>query len=54
MISPTFAAIVFKTHGKRHKPITRLVSPGDVGQLIKPFVFLGYIEADAGGDPLWL
>jgi len=43
--------IVFKTHGKRHGPITRLVSPGDVGQLIKPFVFLDYIEADAGGGP---
>lgn len=39
MISPTSAAIVFKTHGKRHNPITRLVSPCDVGQLIKPFVF---------------
>jgi redox-sensitive bicupin YhaK (pirin superfamily) len=45
------AAIVFKTHGKRHGPITRLVSPGDVGQSIKPFVFLDYIEADAGGGP---
>ncbi len=54
MISPTSAAIVFKTHGKRHNPITRLVSPGDVGQLIKPFVFLDYIEADAGSGPLWL
>jgi redox-sensitive bicupin YhaK (pirin superfamily) len=47
----TSAAIVLKTHGKRHGPITRLVSPGDVGQLIKPFVFLDYIEADAGGGP---
>jgi redox-sensitive bicupin YhaK (pirin superfamily) len=45
------ATIAFKTHGKRHGPITRLVSPGDVGQLIKPFVFLDYIEADAGGGP---
>lgn len=51
MTLPTSTAIVFKTHGKRHGPITRLVSPGDVGQLIKPFVFLDYIEADAGGGP---
>jgi redox-sensitive bicupin YhaK (pirin superfamily) len=51
MNTSTSAAIVFKTHGKRHGPITRLVSPGDVGQLIKPFVFLDYIEADGGGGP---
>jgi hypothetical protein len=39
MISPTFAAIVFKTHGKRHNPITRLVSPGDVGSSSSPLCF---------------
>ncbi len=33
-------AIVFRTRGSTHGPITRLVSPGDVGELIKPFVFL--------------
>src|SRR3954466_4765212 len=30
--------------GRRHGPITRLVSPSDIGQLIKPFVFLDYAE----------
>jgi len=28
-----------------------LVSPGDLGELIKPFVFLDYIEAPAGSGP---
>jgi redox-sensitive bicupin YhaK (pirin superfamily) len=33
-------AIVHRTSGSRHGPITRLVSPGDLGELLKPFVFL--------------
>jgi redox-sensitive bicupin YhaK (pirin superfamily) len=33
-------AIVFRTRGSTHGPITRLVSPGDLGRLLKPFVFL--------------
>jgi redox-sensitive bicupin YhaK (pirin superfamily) len=33
-------AIVHRTRGSVHGPITRLVSPGDLGQLLKPFVFL--------------
>ncbi|WP_313659923.1 pirin family protein [Pseudomonas coleopterorum] len=32
--------IVHLTHGRSHGPITRLMSPGDLGQLLKPFVFL--------------
>ena len=32
--------IVARTRGKTRGPITRLVSPSDLGQLIKPFVFL--------------
>jgi len=32
--------IVHRTRGNRHGPITRLMSPGDLGQLCKPFVFL--------------
>jgi redox-sensitive bicupin YhaK (pirin superfamily) len=32
--------IVFRTSGKTHGPITRLVSPGDLGEVLKPFVFL--------------
>src|SRR5438067_1616946 len=32
--------IVYRTRGLTHGPITRLMSPGDLGELIKPFVFL--------------
>ena len=37
--------IIHRTKGHRSSPITRLVSPSDVGELIKPFVFLDYFEA---------
>jgi redox-sensitive bicupin YhaK (pirin superfamily) len=33
-------AIVHRTRGSAHGPITRLVSPGDLGEFLKPFVFL--------------
>ena len=39
-------AIVERTRGHSHGPITRLVSPSDVGELIKPFVFLDYYDID--------
>src|SRR5258708_30971680 len=38
--------IVHRTRGNSHGPITRLASPSDVGELIKPFVFLDYFEID--------
>jgi len=43
--------IVLRTHGRRHGPITRLVSPGDLGALIKPFVFVDLFDLAAGGGP---
>ena len=43
--------IVLRPRGHSHGPITRLVSPGDVGQLIKPFVFLDYFDADPAHAP---
>jgi redox-sensitive bicupin YhaK (pirin superfamily) len=33
-------AIVYRTRGSSHGPITRLVSPSDLGEFLKPFVFL--------------
>ncbi len=42
-------SIVHKTRGATHGPITRLVSPSDVGELIKPFVFLDFFSAEPGG-----
>ena len=35
-------SVVTRTRGVTRGPITRLVSPSDIGQLIKPFVFLDY------------
>ena len=34
--------IVYRTQGNRRGPITRLVSPSDLGEMLKPFVFLDY------------
>jgi len=34
--------IVRQTRGRRRGPITRLVSPSDLGEMIKPFVFLDH------------
>jgi redox-sensitive bicupin YhaK (pirin superfamily) len=36
--------VAIKTRGRRHGPIVRLVSPSDIGELIKPFVFLDHFE----------
>jgi redox-sensitive bicupin YhaK (pirin superfamily) len=44
-------AIALRTRGHRHGPITRLVSPSDIGALIKPFVFLDLIDAPAADAP---
>jgi redox-sensitive bicupin YhaK (pirin superfamily) len=40
----TMRAIIHRTKGNRHGPITRFVSPGDLGELLKPFVFLDLFE----------
>ena len=32
--------VVARTAGRGHGPITRLMSPGDLGEQLKPFVFL--------------
>jgi redox-sensitive bicupin YhaK (pirin superfamily) len=43
--------IIHSTRGRSHGPVVRLVSPSDVGELIKPFVFLDYFEADPAQAP---
>lgn len=40
--------LVYRTRGRGHGGITRLVSPGDAGQLIKPFVFLDLFDIEPG------
>jgi redox-sensitive bicupin YhaK (pirin superfamily) len=43
--------IIGRTRGRRHGPITRLMSPGDLGGLLKPFVFLDLFEMDEVSFP---
>jgi len=43
-------AIVYRTFGSQHGPIVRLMSPGDLGEFLKPFVFLDLFGFDTTGD----
>ena len=44
--------IVYRTRGYQGGPIARLMSPSDLGQLIKPFVFLDHFHFDGRGRPM--
>jgi redox-sensitive bicupin YhaK (pirin superfamily) len=48
--------IIHRTRGYTHGPIVRLMSPSDLGEQLKPFVFLDLFEADmralAGSMPV--
>ena len=48
--------VVHRTRGYGHGPIVHLMSPSDLGEELKPFVFLDLFEADmrdlAGGMPI--
>jgi redox-sensitive bicupin YhaK (pirin superfamily) len=37
-------AIAQRTRGRTHGPMTRLMSPSDLGQILKPFVFLDLFD----------
>ena len=39
--------VVYRTRGQAHGPLVRLVSASDIGQLIKPFVFLDLVDTHA-------
>ena len=41
--------IQYRTRGHGHGPITRLMSPSDLGEVIKPFVFLDIFDMDQRG-----
>jgi redox-sensitive bicupin YhaK (pirin superfamily) len=41
--------ISYRTRGHGHGPITRLMSPSDLGEAIKPFVFLDIFDMDLRG-----
>jgi redox-sensitive bicupin YhaK (pirin superfamily) len=38
-------AIVTRTAGRQHGAVKRLVSPSDLGEVLKPFVFLDYFDS---------
>src|SRR3982074_1500925 len=40
--------IAHRTYGRRHGPITRLMSPSDLGEILKPFVFLDLFNTEGG------
>lgn len=46
-VAPSTRAITHRTRGRTQGPVTRLMSPGDLGQVLKPFIFLDLVNFDA-------
>lgn len=44
-------ALTHRSRGHVGGPITRLMSPGDLGQLVRPFVFLDLFDLDGARGP---
>src|SRR5258708_39438667 len=44
--------IIYRTSGQTHGPITRLMSPSDLGEILKPFVFLDLAGFDGRFAPM--
>jgi redox-sensitive bicupin YhaK (pirin superfamily) len=44
--------LVYRTQGRTHGPITRLMSPSDLGEVVKPFVFLDLAVFDGKGPTM--
>jgi hypothetical protein len=45
--------IALLASGRRHGPITRLITPWDIGELTRPFIFLDYAQLAPGPRPLF-
>jgi len=45
-VSSGVRRVVSRTRGVNHGAITRLMSPGDLGEILKPFVFLDLFDID--------
>src|SRR6185437_2997134 len=43
-VRPSVRRITQRTHGQTHGPVTRLMSPPDFGEILKPFVFLDLFD----------
>src|SRR5262252_9638328 len=48
---PSIRNIIYSTRGTTRGPITRLVSPSDLGEAMKPFVFLDLAHFDGRSEP---
>jgi redox-sensitive bicupin YhaK (pirin superfamily) len=46
--------IVRRTRGRNHGPVTRLMSPSDFGEILKPFVFLDLFDHEGASFNLGL
>ena len=51
-VSARTRRVVLLRSGRRHGPITRLMTPWDIGELTQPFLFLAYSEFAPGWQPL--
>jgi redox-sensitive bicupin YhaK (pirin superfamily) len=51
--SPVVRRVLHRTRGQAHGFITRLVSASDLGEIIKPFVFLDRFEAPPTTEPMF-
>jgi redox-sensitive bicupin YhaK (pirin superfamily) len=47
--TPAERRVVDRTRGRRRGPVTRLMSPSDLGERLRPFVFLDHVDT-AGGS----
>jgi len=48
----TVRRVVLRTAGRKRGPINRLMSPSDIGEMLKPFVFLDHAEVPYTGPEL--
>jgi redox-sensitive bicupin YhaK (pirin superfamily) len=52
-MTPAAPRIALLANGRRHGPITRLITPWDIGERTHPFVLLNYAEATQRARPLF-
>jgi redox-sensitive bicupin YhaK (pirin superfamily) len=45
--------VAMRTKGRPNGPVTRVLSPSDIGELIKPFVFLDYFDFTPTGGAMF-
>ena len=45
--------VLVRTKGHPHGPVTRVLSPNDIGELIKPFVFLDHFDFTPAGGAMF-